>query len=268
VALLGLAAAVVTKNRALLACAAIVALGTAYVVIVGGDWMPLFRFMVPLLPFAYVATGIALRAAIEQRHLFVNLGLAALAVVTLVHRVGREANDVEHIVTREKGFWDRAAGGTAAWFTQREASRGRDQTYGTIALGDIGQVGYETGYPIFDVLGLVDPVIGKLPGGYTKKTGPGYRDHFFTVKPRYFVMISKADCRSPTVPTSVALYGDPRFAKEYYVAGSVRLESHAWCIWERRDAPGAEPGKARSPSGPRRSPLLRPGGALRLPPAD
>jgi len=242
--LLGVAAALVYRHRAMLACTTLVAFGCIYVIVVGGDWMPLFRFMVPLLPFGYLLTGVAIRGALEQRDRVVHVGFAVLALVTTAHRVERANRDYKRIIVQEKGFWDDAAGRTADWFRAREAERGRDDTYGAIALGDIGQIGYETGYPIFDVLGLVDPVISKLPGGYTRKTGPGYTHHFFTTKPRYFVMISaNRRCSAPSVPTSSALYRDRRFRQQYYVAGVVGLKDgkYAWCVWERRDAHGATP---------------------------
>jgi len=242
--LLGVAVALVHRHRAMLACTTLTAFGSIYVILVGGDWMPLFRFMVPLLPFGYLVTGVAIRGALEQREKLVRIGFAVLALVTVAHRFERSRRDYQRIIVQEKGFWDDAAGRTADWFRTREAERGRDQTYGAIALGDIGQVGYETGYPIFDVLGLVDPVISKLPGGYTRKTGPGYTDHFFSEKPRYFVMISaNRRCTSPSVPTSSALYRDRRFRQQYFVSGIVALKDgkFGWCIWERKDAPGADP---------------------------
>ncbi|MEM1029329.1 MAG: hypothetical protein AAGN82_03215 [Myxococcota bacterium] len=240
----GLAVAVVYRHRALLACAVLSGLGSIYVVLVGGDWMPLFRFMVPLLPFGYLLAGVAIRGALDRGDRAVRVGFAIVALITIGHRIDRAQRDRTRIIDREKAFWDDAAGRTADWFRAREGTRGRKANYGAIAVGDIGQIGYETNYPIFDVLGLVDPVISELPGGYTRKTGPGYTNHFFTEKPRYFVMISaNRRCTSPSVPTSSALYRDRRFRPQYYPAGLVPLKDgkFAWCIFERRDAPGATP---------------------------
>jgi arabinofuranosyltransferase len=235
--LLGVALALVRRQAALCAAAAIVLVGSVYVVIVGGDWMPLYRFFAPIVPFAFLLIDVGVRAAVERGHRFVNYGLVILAIVTVAQRAGQFDRDAKKVVVDERGFWEKAAGGTARWFTDREQKLGAEQTRGAIAIGDIGQVGWETDYPIFDVLGLVEPVISKLEGGYTRKTGPGYRDRFFEVKPRYFVMISaEGDCAHPSVPTSSALFRDQRFQREYYVAGTVRLgPQHNWCIWERKD---------------------------------
>jgi hypothetical protein len=45
------------------------------------------------------------------------------------------------------------------------------------------------------------------------------------------------------VPSSSALYRDQRFRQQYFVSGVVALEDgkFGWCIWERKDAPGANP---------------------------
>ncbi|MBM4360879.1 MAG: hypothetical protein FJ096_22475 [Deltaproteobacteria bacterium] len=109
---------------------------------------------------------------------------------------------------------------------------------GEIALGDIGQVGYETRMPIVDLLGLVDPVVARLPGGYTHKTGPGFRDYFFQRRPRYFVLISSQnDCIHPSVTGSVAIFRDARFRGSYSVSGRVMLNGgFSWCLYERNES--------------------------------
>jgi hypothetical protein len=122
----------------------------------------------------------------------------------------------------------------ASWFRAEEQKRGRDDVYGTIALGDIGEVGYDTDYPILDLLGLVDPVIADLPGGYTFKVGHGFRDRFFDIAPRYFILISSSgDCVHPSVVGSRALYFDKRFLRAYHETGKVPLDDgFNWCIYQ------------------------------------
>ncbi|MFP6687468.1 MAG: hypothetical protein VB934_22305, partial [Polyangiaceae bacterium] len=51
--LFGLGYALVRKQRLALAMTATVGVGTGYVILIGGDWMPLFRFMAPIVPFAF-----------------------------------------------------------------------------------------------------------------------------------------------------------------------------------------------------------------------
>lgn len=239
--LFGMAAALAWRHRTLLAFCAITALGTFYVVLVGGDWMPIYRFMGPVQPFAFLLIGIAMRALIEQRSRLLNYGLLMLALVTVGQRAHRLNTDRQTVLGQEKKFWDRAAGGTVRWFKEQEQQRGAEQVYGQIALGDIGYIGYQTDYPILDLLGLVDPVVSNLPGGYTRKIGKGYTSHFFDSKPRYFILISaQNDCHHPSVPGSQVLYRDRRFLQEYFVSGRIRLDKgFSWCIYERKDVPNA-----------------------------
>lgn len=235
--LFGLAAGLLYKRLDVLAIAAVALCGGSYVVLIGGDWMTLFRFMAPFAPFVFLLVDLALRTLVERRDKLANYGLLLFSLVCVAQRSRQMTNDVKMIMQQEKAFWDTAAGGVSDWFAQRAAERGLEASQGTIALGDIGRVGYRTDYPILDLLGLVDPVISGLPGGYTRKIGPGFRDYFFEQKPRYFILISaEGDCDHPSVPGSQVLYHDPRFKPAYAVAGQVALDaSFRWCIYEHVD---------------------------------
>jgi hypothetical protein len=234
----GVGAAIGMKKRRMLGFAAAAVCVTTYVAMVGGDWMPMHRFATSLQPFLYLLVAYGLRELIEERRPALNWGFALLAVSVVGYRAGRLEEDRRKILFDEKGFWDRAAGGVARCYSELERVHGRDAVAGEIALGDIGQVGYETRMPIVDLLGLVDPVIARLPGGYTHKTGPGFRDYFFERRPRYFVLISaQNDCVHPSVTGSVALFRDGRFRSSYSVSGRVLLNGgFSWCLYERNES--------------------------------
>jgi arabinofuranosyltransferase len=135
-----------------------------------------------------------------------------------------------NILDKEERFWTMAAGGTAKWFLDNGVP-------GEIAIGDIGYVGYATDYPILDLLGLVDPVISKLEGGYTRKLGPGFTDRLFDKRSPYVLLISSnIDCKHPSVPGSQVIFRDRRFLPAYEIAGKVPLDAgFAWCIYRRKD---------------------------------
>jgi arabinofuranosyltransferase len=90
---------------------------------------------------------------------------------------------------------------------------------------------------VLDLLGLVDPVISTLPGGYTRKTGPGYVQRVFDKMPRYFVFVGGPDtCDKLPFPAQEKLRKDRRFRGVYEVAGMVRHSKNGyWCIFERPD---------------------------------
>lgn len=267
-ALFGLCVAIVARHRDALCVAALAIASAGYVLLVGGDWMPYFRFMSPFEPFCFLLAGLGARSlldplltslsarAMEARAtraivLAGGAGLVAAAclVAVGVFRAQRLGRAQHHIIDDEKRFWDSAAGGVAAWFKEHAKP-------GEIGVGDIGYIGYATDYPVLDLLGLVDPVISKLPGGYTRKTGPGYVQRVFEKSPRYFVFVGSANtCDKLPFPAQEKLRRDRRFRGVYEVAGMIRHSKGGyWCVFERRDdAPppattASSPGK-RTPEG-------------------
>jgi arabinofuranosyltransferase len=248
--LFGLCVAIVARHRDALTVAALAFAVTGYVLVVGGDWMPYYRFMAPFEPFCFLLACLGARALLDPvadglrtrdgstlgRVLFGVSGLVAGAAVLLlgVFRVQRFEEARNRLVGDEKVFWDSASGGAAAWLLQHGQP-------GQVAIADIGYLGYATDYPILDLLGLVDPVISRLPGGYTHKTGPGYVQHIFEEAPRYFVFVGNAnDCNKLPFEGQERLRTDRRFRGVYDVAGMIRHSKGGyWCIFERRaGAPG------------------------------
>ncbi|WP_437876708.1 hypothetical protein [Sorangium sp. So ce513] len=251
-ALFGLCVAIVSRHRDALCVGALALAVAGYVLLVGGDWMPYYRFMSPFEPFCFLLAGLGARSLLDPMlpalsaraagarpgaGLALAAGAGALALGCIVamgafraQRIGRAQH---RILDDEKRFWDSAAGGVAAWFQQHGQP-------GEIAVGDIGYIGYATDYPVLDLLGLVDPVISKLPGGYTHKTGPGYVKRVFEKAPRYFVFVGGADtCDKLPFPAQEKLRRDRRFRGVYDVAGMIRHSKNGyWCVFERRaDAP-------------------------------
>jgi arabinofuranosyltransferase len=237
------------RSRPLLAISALSVCVVGYVVLVGGDWMQNFRFLVPFEPLAFLLIDVAARAGAERlqpeqapKWAFPAAGIAAIGFMAWR---GQEQNKMHrHLLATEDRFWRMAAGGTAKLFLE--------QPKGLIAIGDIGYVGYKTDYPILDLLGLVDPEIPKMPGGYTQKTGKEWLDYFYARKPRYAILISSSqDCEHPSVHGSVVMWRDRRFRETFRKLTFQPLDNNfAWCIYERKDARPAEAAPAPVPSEP------------------
>ncbi|WP_437290776.1 hypothetical protein [Sorangium sp. So ce406] len=230
--LVSVASSIVHRRRSGLAIASIALLFGVYVVVVGGDWMPYFRFLAPAEPFAFLLVDDAIRAIAARRERAASLALAAFGAITIATRTGELWRAQSNLLVNDKGFWDDAAGRTADWLVQNGEP-------GPIAIADIGYVGYRTGFPVVDMLGLLSPEVSSLPGGYTHKVGTGYTDALFDKNPRYFLIIaSGADCRNPTVPSSRASYNDPRFKKDYKLRQAIALKKGgAWCIYGKTSYP-------------------------------
>jgi hypothetical protein len=173
---------------------------------------------------------VAARSIVEAGESAASLAVAAFAAYTAVYRADAFNAAQAKILKDEKVFWDSAAGGVGKWFQEKE------RRHGYIAIADIGQVGWRSNLPIMDLLGLVDPVISKLPGGYTQKTGPGYVKRIFDVDPEYFVLVGKKnDCAHLPFPAQQRLINHPRFVGRYEVAAKIRHSKDGdWCIFQKK----------------------------------
>jgi hypothetical protein len=238
-AVLGAAFGLLSRRRDVIALTVLAVAVVGYVVLVGGDWMKFFRFMAPFEPLCFLLVDVGVRRTIDRRDGPTNLAIAAFGVSVIVHRAVALRDAQSELLRHEKRFWDAATQGTARWLLVNEP--------GEVALGDIGYVGWATDYPILDLLGLVDPVISRLPGGYTQKLGPGFLERFFEKQPKYFLLISSnVDCQHPSVIGSTLIWTDRRFHEQYELGGSVTLErGFAWCIYQRRSEPAPPTGELK-----------------------
>ena len=225
----GVAVGYVARRREALAFAVIAVLVAAYIVCVGGDWMPAYRFASPFEPFAFLLVDLAARDIIDRRSRVATLAFAGFAAVVMAQRGGSLESGRRWILNEDRAWRDRTEG-TTRWLLEHKP--------GTLALGDIGYIGYVTDYPILDLLGLVDPVISKLPGAYTWKVGPGFTDRLFDVAPRYVLIISEnMNCERPSVTGSRVIYKDKRFRQQYSLppGGAIPVGGgFAWCIYQRK----------------------------------
>ncbi|MCA9651524.1 MAG: hypothetical protein H6712_30020 [Myxococcales bacterium] len=230
--LLGLAIGLVRRHRELASLSAITVAWFLYVLLVGGDWMSYHRFLAPAEPFLFVLVGLGIRGIVETRDAAAILALSLFTLYAGLVRLHHVGEAQEKLVKEEMRYWMNTAGQAAEWLATRA-------TPGTVAIGDIGYVGYRTDYPILDLLGLVDPVIKDLPGGYTRKIGEGYVERFFSVRPEYAVLVMGSNrCSTPELTGVALVYYDKRFGPDYTLAHQLQVTSDAsWCIFKRRDLP-------------------------------
>jgi len=131
----------------------------------GGDWMPLGRYIVPLLPVATILAGIGISSAAGfwnehemHPHLFSLFKFACIAVPLLfqVPYIYRAYGDYYWRLSR--GLESRAALGL--WM-----SKNLNENF-TIAYGDAGMLAYKSMLPLLDMNGLVDKRIAQIRHNY------------------------------------------------------------------------------------------------------
>jgi len=124
------------------------------VALAGGDWMPLSRLLVPVLPsLALAALHLARHSSLAATA--VRLGLAVAGQTFVLVHVGPAAAAVGADRLRVRDELRPALAGASV-----------------VASLDIGWVGAATNATIVDLAGVTDPIIAALPGGHTTKQIP------------------------------------------------------------------------------------------------
>ncbi len=147
----------------------------------GGDWMVLWRFWIPGLPFVYLLLASLLRHGLGglPRGRAAAIGVCALLSLHAFWWGLEERRDPAGRLFPRRP--DAESYGRAALYLREHTAEGD-----TIALMDIGQIGYQTGLRIIDITGLVTPWVAKSPGGMLSKRYPVLR--LLAEQPRFFVL--------------------------------------------------------------------------------
>jgi len=197
----------------------------ALITLAGGDWMPLFRFFAPILPVlcALAAIGLNLvinlwqRAGLQFPGIFG--GLVATLILGMFLGESIQSQEIER-TTRNFDASTLSGHTSAAWL--REHSKPGD----SMALTDVGILGFETELQIIDMIGLNDAHIAHLPPKFPRGLAPGNGfgkwdvDYVLKQQPTFIqVHLSREkwdnrDLNTDWVGTD-ALINDPRFLASY-----------------------------------------------------
>jgi len=169
---LGLPLLFLIKQRRLLNS---LALGTIlayslFIILAGGDWMPAYRFIVPLLPLIYLlaAQEIMLLSLFCLR-LSRFLGSLVFFFLTSLALFNVWQASSSHFAEIHKVAQDTQGTIQIGQFMARLAQPGE-----SIALVDAGAIPYFTGARIIDMIGLNDNHIAHLPGKFMAKYDNAY----------------------------------------------------------------------------------------------
>ena len=210
----------------------VLAIGAA-VLFDGGDWMVLHRFWVPALAplcilIAALGRDIAevvprLRPAMAGVILLLALGSVTAAV--------RERNGPNGLKVNAAGY--RYAHHQVAGFLRQRA-----HPDDTVALMDVGIIGYESGLRVLDISGLTEPEIARAPGGFLEKRYPV--ESLLARSPRFFVLVNG-------FRIDEAIMKDPVFLRNYRLVlernhryNWTPAQSYTLHVYERRQE--GEPG--------------------------
>jgi hypothetical protein len=171
---------------------AVVAAGFGFAVVSGGDWMFHFRFFAHVLPVlaALVAAGFDVVVSQPRGGTVRAVGVyAGMALVLLATHLGiantelRVARTVLPALARHN-YLSQNYEELGLWFREHSAPDA------TIAISDVGAVGYFSERRILDMFGLIDPHIAHLRGRMHYKADPRY---VLSRQPDYVVLVSLND---------------------------------------------------------------------------
>jgi hypothetical protein len=178
----------------------VIACTFGYAIFVGGDFMPMGRFLIVSMPFLALLVASVVRALREKPSIGIGFAFACAGLCVLpsfdLHVVPANVRERFHFrwndtrVVSEYEMWrgmkERAENwALLGWALARETTPGE-----SIILGNIGAIGYFTELEIFDVFGLTSrsvalrkaPLVRASPG-HDKAVAP---DFFYSEHPDYW----------------------------------------------------------------------------------
>jgi arabinofuranosyltransferase len=149
---------------------AVVAAQAAFVIVVGGDAMPAYRFVIPVYPLLVVLAAVALEAWFRRFGAGILLAVAlAVAGVSMWQQLGGlERSNRRYWLVHERPSWTYLFHGDLAgtWLGAHEAVaryiRTRAEPGDVLVVTEAGLIPFETGLSTVDLLGLNDRRIAQL----------------------------------------------------------------------------------------------------------
>ncbi len=217
-------------SRAFLLATVLVAVQAGIVIAAGGDWMHFYRFFVPVLPViaAGCAAGLGIillliRQASGTEKLNSNLVRNWPLVVVLAGTlIASYVNiyKVERATGRE--VMPHVQGGTYLTDGYRQTAKwivANTPAGSSVALCDIGLVGFYSKRPIVDMFGLIDPHISHLGGRQHFKSDPEY---VLAKQPDVVVLVSSGGDDFLRIPDS-EMFAHPDFHLKFALVETIPI---------------------------------------------
>lgn len=227
------------RNHPLHLVPPIVLLYSGYVVMVGGDCMPAFRFFAPLLPL------VCLGAAYQVLSLGVRPQVlaGAIAIMVAFNLCQYQASpELRRAKNDQVAYWGKEVG---LWLRQHA------RPGALLAANTAGSVPYYSQLRTIDMLGLNDlhiahrrlPALGRGASGHEKGDGA----YVLSRRPDYIQFASSLGSIWPVFPGDRELDASPEF-RRCYLLRAYRLPSgRVLYLYQRRPAaPGWPPGRGET----------------------
>ena len=163
-----------------------------FIVLASGDWMYHYRFFAHVLPVLAALIAVGLARVLDLVHAGTWRALAVYATAALVllgtfMGIGNTELRVARAVLpalASHNYLSQNYEELGLWFAENT------EEGATIAISDVGAVGYFSERRILDMFGLIDPRIARLRGRMHYKADPRY---VLSRQPDYIVLVSLND---------------------------------------------------------------------------
>jgi len=201
----------------------------AYIVLVGGDVLKVYRFFLPVIPVIYFLFIISVNHLLSSLRRFSKLKIALTLSAALAFAVPSFLLSEDQVKTYralEKGLVDKMQ------FTGAMLRKHMGSDF-SVAASTIGVLGYELqGNRVIDILGLTDNFIARNPeiitGLRTTWKERRFNSRYLLAQQPNFVIFSTND--KPSAPAELALMLHSEFRRNYSPTAFPRDAKGKWSI--------------------------------------
>ncbi len=181
---------------------------TIYVILVGGDCMPAFRFFTPVMPLLCLLSAMAIPYFIKNKKQIVIILTIIIAYNILQIRLNK--NIYDNIVNDKVALYGRKFG---LWLKENVPANS------VIATNTAGSIPYYSRLKTIDLLGMNDvqiahrhiPTIGKGWAGHEKGDGA----YVLSRRPYFIIFGSNLGSKYPIFLSDMEIYRNPKFHELY-----------------------------------------------------
>ncbi len=223
----------------------VAAVYSIYIISVGGDSMPAFRFFTPIMPIFCILSAMTIMLIDNKRIVtLMVLGAIVYSIVLL-----NSPHITPHIEGNRTAEYGKEVG---QWLAENIPADA------VIATNTAGSVSYYSRLRVIDMLGLTDlhiahremPNMGSGWAGHEKADG----QYVLSRKPDYIHFCSSLGSAEPKAPSDKEIYNIPEFHKRYVLKQITLPSGNRLSLYERR----RELDRSPSDDDPRSVPDLKP----------
>jgi len=191
---------IVSNKYGIILCGVMCIAYTGYIVLIGGDYMAMYRFFVPILPFIYILIAAVYHQLVKDYGM-TNKKYYIILMLIFIAFTGTflQSTPLEKIIFTKPSITHGQYQGVnfERWQSNRLSLIGKffsnykKSANESLATDAIGAVSYYSNLKIYSIHGLIDPKIARMESKNLGKGFPGHEkfdlSHTLSKKPTYFM---------------------------------------------------------------------------------